>query len=243
MLNNVFIGTSGWSYSHWKTQFYKTTPKKDWLSYYSQKFNSVEINSTFYRLQREETFEKWALTTPDDFVFSIKANRYLTHTKKLKDPDSSINLEMEHAKELGDKLAVVLWQLPASFKINIQRLENFIHALKQWQDVRHTIEFRHTSWFEVVVKQLLSENKIAICQSDAKSWPMWSEVNTDFVYIRLHGHTETYVSSYSNASLQSWAEKIRHWQGEGKAVYVYFDNDAYAHAPKNALQLSRLLME
>lgn len=240
---DIHIGTSGWSYRHWKARFYKNTPARDWLSFYAQHLNSMEINGTFYRLQNPNTFNKWYSATPDNFCFSLKANRYLTHTKKLLEPESSINLEREHALYLDDKLKVVLWQLPANFLKNISRLEKFINALTTWQEVRHTIEFRHKSWFDIDIKNMLAENNIAICQSDAVDWPLWSEISTNLVYIRLHGHKETYISSYSTTLLHSWAKKIHQWLKEKKQVYVYFDNDAYAHAPLNAMQLTEMLQQ
>ena len=143
--SNSYIGTSGWKYQHWKPRFYQDIPKSRWLSYCASQFNSVEVNSTFYRLQSEKTFQRWYQETPDDFRFTIKANRYLTHTKRLRNAVDSINLEKQHAHALGDKLAVVLWQLPGNFSININRLNHFLEALKRWDSVRHTIEFRHNS--------------------------------------------------------------------------------------------------
>ena len=241
MTDNIYIGTSGWSYQHWKERFYQATPQKDWLNFYAQRLNSVEINGTFYRLQQAETFKKWYSTTPDNFRFSLKANRYLTHAKKLLDPEPSITIEREHAQHLENKLAVVLWQLPANFQKNILRLERFVNALTVWQEVCHVIEFRHASWFDLEVEDLLAKHKIAICQSDAADWPLWSTIVADLVYIRLHGHTETYVSSYSTARLRSWAENISLWRSEGKSVFVYFDNDAFAHAPLNAICLNEML--
>lgn len=142
---------------------------------------------------------------------------------------------------LGDKLVVVLWQLPANFQKNILRLERFVNALTVWQEVRHVIEFRHASWFDIEVEDLLARYKIAVCQSDAVDWPLWSNIVSDMVYIRLHGHTETYVSSYSTVRLQSWVENIRRWRSDEKPVFVYFDNDAFAHAPLNAICLSEML--
>lgn len=237
----IYVGTSGWAYRHWREKFYQTTPQRDWLSFYAQRLKSVEINGTFYRLQNPATLEKWYSVTPEDFYFSLKANRYLTHNKKLLDPESSIVIEREHSRPLRDKLKVVLWQLPANFYKNVPRLEAFVSALSVWNEVRHTIEFRHSSWFDNEVKEVLTKNHVAICQSDAADWPMWSAISTNLVYVRLHGHTATYSSSYSTASLKSWAEKIRQWHANDINVYIYFDNDAYTHAPVNAMQLRDIL--
>lgn len=243
MSEKLFIGTSGWSYQHWKETFYHSTPPKDWLRYYSEKFNSVEINGTFYRLQSAETIKKWFYSTPENFRFSLKAHRYLTHSKKLIDPEAAIIIERDHAFYLGEKLAVVLWQLPVNFSINIERLKCFITGLALWQEVRHVVEFRHSSWFVPQVRDLLQYNHIAICQSDSADWPMWADASSDIVYARLHGHSETYVSPYSNNSLTQWSKKIKSWQQKGKIVFVYFDNDTNAHAPKNALTLRSMISE
>ncbi len=241
MSTNAYIGTSGWNYPHWKTRFYKNTPKSKWLLYYASQFNSLEINSTFYRLQSQTTFQRWRNETPDNFRMSIKANRYLTHNKRLKNADDSIMLEKSHASALEPKLAVVLWQLPANFGINADRLNQFVNALKHWDTVRHAMEFRHDSWFNDTTAELLTQNSIAVCQSDAGDWPCWQQVTTDFVYIRLHGKPRTYASNYSIATLNKWASQIRLWLKQQRDVYVYFDNDADTRAPFNALTLRNLL--
>ena len=236
-----YIGTSGWSYPHWKQKFYHDTAQKDWLRYCAERFTGIEINSSFYHLQRQEIFAGWGQQTPAAFRFSLKANRYLTHNKKLNDPDKSISLERERAKGLGNKLAVVLWQLPGQFQINLRRLETFSTALEQWKEARHCIEFRHPSWFTDDVADCLHKHRIAVCQSDAADWKLWDIVTTDFVYVRLHGHTITYESSYNLASLSKWVIKLQNWLNEGRDVHVYFDNDAKAAAPRNAMQLQEML--
>jgi len=237
----TYIGTSGWNYQHWKPRFYPNTPKAQWLSYCASQFNSIEVNSTFYRLQSEKTFLRWYRETPDYFRFAIKANRYLTHTKRLRNAEDSITLEKQHAQALGDKLAVVLWQLPGNFTININRLSHFIEALKNWDSTRHTIEFRHSSWFDDSVAELLSQNNIAVCQSDAGDWPLWQCVTADFIYVRLHGKPQTYVSNYSVTKLGKWANQTKLWLKQKRDVFIYFDNDAEVKAPFNALSLQKLL--
>ena len=241
MSNKAYIGTSGWNYPHWKRRFYHTTPKSQWLSFYAANFSSIEINATFYRLQSEKTMRRWYQLTPDNFRFTIKANRYLTHTKRLRNPEQSIALEQQHAQHLAEKLSVVLWQLPGNFKININRLQQFLDALQEWDKVKHCIEFRHSSWFEDDVADLLSQHNVAVCQSDAGDWPIWQQVTADFVYTRLHGRPSTYVSNYSSAKLSIWASEIQAWLNQGRDVYVYFDNDADGRAPLNAMSLSKLL--
>jgi uncharacterized protein YecE (DUF72 family) len=240
-VSRFYIGTSGWNYQEWQDSFYTGIVRKDRLRFYAERLPAVEINGTFYRLQTPDTFKKWADETPATFRFAIKANRYLTHHKKLVDPAASVLIEKSHAEALKEKLAVVLWQLPGLVKKDRVKLQRFIAALLQWQSVRHTVEFRHRSWFDDETAHYLAEAGIAVCLSDAEAWPMWDRVTTDLVYIRLHGHTQTYVSSYSTPELMQWTERIEQWLRQGKQVHVYFDNTAKGAAPHNALELQKLL--
>ncbi|WP_442496757.1 DUF72 domain-containing protein [Methylobacter sp. sgz302048] len=240
-MSQFYIGTSGWNYPDWQDGFYAGIIRRDRLKFYAQQFPAVEINGTFYRLQSPDTFQKWAQETPANFRFAIKANRYLTHHKKLMDPAASVLIEKNHAEALKEKLAVVLWQLPGLVKKDLVKLQRFIAALLQWKNVRHTVEFRHASWFDDETAHYLAEAGIAVCLSDAEAWPMWDRVTTDLVYIRLHGHTQTYVSSYSEPELAQWAERIEQWLKQDKQVHVYFDNTAQGAAPHNALELQKLL--
>jgi len=242
-VSQLYIGTSGWSYQHWKDCFYNGIARKNWLKFYASHFSAVEINGTFYRLQSPETFSRWFDETPETFRFSIKAHRYLTHNKKLLDPDASVLIEKNHAIALQGKLAAVLWQLPATLRKDLTRLKVFLQALQQWPEVRHIVEFRHRSWFDDETADCLTEAAIANCLSDANDWPLWERVTTDFVYIRLHGHTRTYASSYNSPELAQWAEFIAHWLKQRKQVHVYFDNDAECAAPFNALELKTLLQD
>ncbi|MFZ2170923.1 MAG: DUF72 domain-containing protein [Methylococcaceae bacterium] len=239
-MSRLYIGTSGWSYQHWQNCFYTGAARKDWLKFYAERFSAVEINGTFYRLQNPGTFKKWFDETPATFRFALKANRYLTHNKKLLDPEASLLIEKNHAEALGEKLATVLWQLPGMLKKDLSRLKGFIDALQQWSEVRHTIEFRHESWFDEETADCLAQAEIAVCLSDAETWPMWDRITSNLVYIRLHGHMRTYASSYSNSELAYWAECIARWSGQDKEVHVYFDNDAECAAPFNALALQSL---
>jgi len=205
------------------------------------RFTALEVNATHYRLQSAATFRRWRNETPPAFRFAVKANRYLTHSKKLKDPLPAIGTERSRAAALREKLAVVLWQLPRNFHCNLARLATFARALRRWPAARHAIEFRHPSWFCAEVAACLGEHRIALCQSDAADWPLWDAVTTDLVYVRLHGHALTYASSYSEHELRAWARKARRWLREGRDVHVYFDNDAAGAAPRNALRLLALL--
>ncbi|MGJ0431352.1 DUF72 domain-containing protein [Methylobacter sp.] len=242
-MSRFYVGTSGWNYPDWQDDFYAGIIRRDRLKFYAQQFPAVEINGTFYRLQSPDTFQKWAQETPANFRFAIKANRYLTHHKKLMDPAASVLIEKNHAEALKEKLAVVLWQLPGLVKKDLVKLQQFIAALLQWKNVRHTVEFRHASWFDDETAHYLAEAGLAVCLSDAEAWPMWDRVTTDLVYIRLHGHTQTYVSSYSKPELAQWADRIEQWLKQDKQVHVYFDNTAQGAAPHNALELQKLLQD
>ncbi len=238
MPGRVFIGTSGWSYDGWKDGFFRDVPRTSWLEYCADHFSGLEINGTFYRLQSEKTLRRWAERTPDDFTFTAKGHRYVTHNKKLKDADETVVTSRDNMRPLGKKLAVVVWQFPKQFSKKLERLEDFARALsRRWTAVRHTIEFRHASWFSDDVADVLSSHRLAVCQSDAADWPMWDAVTTDLVYVRLHGHTRTYASRYSAGSLDAWARKIRRWTNDGHDVHAYFDNDAEGAAPYDALKL------
>lgn len=241
MAGRAFIGTSGWIYDGWRHDFYEGRPAREWLRYCAARFSAIEVDATFYRLQSVQTFRRWRGETPPAFRFAIKAHRYLTHNKKLKDPLPGIRLERDRAAGLGEKLAVVLWQLPRNFHRNLERLAGFARALRAWRRPRHAIEFRHASWFDDEVAACLRGHRIAVCQSDAADWPRWDAVTTDLVYVRLHGRDVTYASNYSEPELRAWAGKARRWMGEGRDVHVYFDNDAYGDAPRNAARLMALL--
>lgn len=237
MTPGLFIGTSGWNYDSWRGGFYGRIRGKDWLRFCAARFTGIEVNATFYRLQTQDTFRRWRDETPRDFRFAIKANRYLTHNKKLTDPLAAIRLERDRARGLGDKLSAVVWQLPGRFGKNMSRLEGFCRASRYWRAVRHAIEFRDASWFDDEVADCLRHYRIAVCQSDAADWPLWDAVTTDMVYVRLHGHETTYVSDYTEQQLREWATRVRRWQRRRCTVHVYFDNDALGHAPRNAMRM------
>ncbi len=241
MAGKAYIGTSGWNYKGWRHSFYGDTPQKQWLRFCAEHFSSIEVNSTFYRLQEKSTFKKWRDETPKGFPFAIKGHRYVTHNKKLLDVEKSVIRCRESASPLGKRLAAVVWQLPAFLKKDIERLEKFLRNLRHWKSTRHAIEFRDKSWFDDEVADCLERHAVAICMSDAPDWPMWDRVTTDVVYIRLHGHTRKYASSYSKPALGKWATRTQRWLEENRAVHVYFDNDAEGAAPRNALRLLEML--
>jgi uncharacterized protein YecE (DUF72 family) len=241
MPGRAFIGTSGWNYAGWSDDFYAGVRRKSWLEYYSGCFNSLEVDGTFYHLIKEKVAKSWYERTPADFHFAVKGHRYITHVKRLEPPDKSLKLQRNSTAALGEKLSAILWQLPPNLHKDMRKLTAFVTMLATWHEVRHAIEFRDTSWFDNEVADLMASQQVAVCQSDAATWPMWQAVTTDLVFVRLHGHESTYASDYGEKSLRLWARRIRRWLREGRDVHVYFDNDAKGHAPWNARELAEIL--
>lgn len=242
MAGEVYIGTSGWSYEEWKDDFYRKVPRSRWLEHYGEQFGALEINATFYRLQSEGTLASWANRTPRDFVFCAKGHRYLTHMTGLKGAEAAVRRTRDNMQALGEKLRVVLWQFPASFQREMGVFGEFVEVLeREWSQVRHAVELRHPSWMDEEVAELLSEKRIGVCQADAPDFRLWDVVTTDFVYVRLHGHTRKYISSYRGELLEEWAEKLRGWRREGLDAYVFFDNTAEGAAPRDARRLREIL--
>jgi uncharacterized protein YecE (DUF72 family) len=237
----AWIGTSGWTYDVWRDDFYAGVPRAQWLAHYARQFDAVEVNATFYHTLKPETFAHWREATPRRFRFAIKGTRYATHVKRLDVDAGVIARARAPAAKLGDKLAVVVWQLPAQLARDDARLARFIGRLARWKGPRHAIEFRHPSWFEPTVERALADAGLASVLSDAADWPMWDAVTTDLAYARLHGHTATYSSAYGRRALTQWARRARQWLAEGREVHVYFDNTDAGHAVADAAILARLL--
>ncbi len=235
------IGTSGWTYRGWRSGFYAGVPQKKWLPFCAERFTGIEVNATFYRTIKETTFERWRTETPDDFAFALKGSRFITHLRRLADPQESVERQRGDAVALGDKLAAMLWQLPKSLEKDMALISRFADALDRWPAARHTVEFRHESWFDDEVAQCLGAHRIAVCLSDAADWPLWDTVTTDFVYLRLHGHTRTYASAYGDDALRDWATRVRRWLRQGREVHVYFDNDVEGAAPYDAMRLMEMV--
>ncbi|HZO15195.1 MAG TPA: DUF72 domain-containing protein [Polyangiaceae bacterium] len=230
-----FIGTSGWRYKSWRAHLYQGVPERAWLAHASRVFNALEVNGSFYTRIKPETYRRWYEETPADFCFTLKGHRFVTHYKRLRDTAPSIAMLRDPARELGDKLRAVVWQLPANFVADVPKLDGFLADLHQeWPDMRHALELRHRSWFNDDVAKRLRSARVAVCIADAPDFPMWREVTTDLVYVRLHGHTRKYASSYSRPHLERWALDAQHWLDEGREVHVYFDNDAEGAAVRNA---------
>jgi len=235
----LHIGTSGWHYKHWIGTFYPDgTREADQLSLYLQSFNTVELNNSFYHLPDAKTFKNWAAVTPDDFIFSVKGSRFITHMKKLNVLKADINRFLNRVNKLGDKVGPILFQLPPRWKLNIERLEAFLSRLDD--QYRYVFEFRNNTWYDEQVYDLLRQYNCAFCIYELAGHHSPEEVTADFVYIRLHGPGAKYQGSYSTAILKKWATKCKAWQKAGKDVYIYFDNDQAGYAAFNALKLQEL---
>jgi uncharacterized protein YecE (DUF72 family) len=235
----VRIGTSGWHYAHWKGSFYpEGLSPGEYFPFYARQFHTAEINNTFYRMPSAETVRAWREMAPPGFVFSVKASRYITHMKKLKDPSEPVRAFLGTMKPLGDRLGPVLFQLPPRFRVNAERLRAFLRALPKGG--RYAFEFRDHTWFHDEVCEALEKRGAALCIYDLEGTVSPAKVTADFVYVRLHGPDGAYAGKYGARALRGWADAIQSWAGEGRDVYCYFDNDEKGYAAKNALELSRL---
>jgi len=267
----TYIGISGYDYKGWRGRFYPDeVPARRWLEHASRRFNSIELNGTSYSLKSPAVFERWVTEVPDrDFVFAVKGGRFITHNLKLRNAEASLgNFFASGVLALGRKTGPFLWQLPATYRFDADRLAGFMrllprsagaaeavaqrhdHRLRRGALVaavadvryRHAFEVRHPSYFHREFFDLLRAHGMAFVIADtAGKFPYAEEVTADFVYVRLHGSEELYASGYTDAELDSWAAKVRSWRsarGEARDVYVYFDNDAKVHAPFDAERLA-----
>jgi len=266
-LTGIRVGISGWVYPAWRGTFYpKGLAQRGELGYAADHLTSIEINGTFYALQRPKSFQHWHDETPDDFVFAVKGGRFITHLKKLADPEAPLaNFFASGVLALGRKLGPVLWQLPPTLGYDEERLVHFFETLPRTtasaaalaahhddrlsedrvltttsvdQPIRHALEVRHESFVTGRVADVLRAHDVAAVVADtAGRWPMLDVVTSDFVYVRLHGADELYVSGYTDDALDAWAERVRRWRDSGLDTYVYFDNDAKVRAPYDAMAL------
>lgn len=236
----IRIGTSGWMYDDWRGSFYPEGLKRArWLDFYGRHFDTVEVNATFYRLPSRESFEDWARLTPPGFLFAVKASRFITHVKRLREPEEPIRRLFAAAEGLGEKLGPVLFQLPPRFPADPERLAYFLSALPSGQ--RAAFEFRDPSWLSEPIYALLRRHDAAFCIADAPEFPRAEEITASYLYLRLHGRTQLYASEYSEEELRDYAAKLRAWTAPGRDAYVYFDNDVAARAVRNADTLRDLL--
>jgi len=236
----IYAGTSGWSYPHWKNVFYpEALSQRNWLDYYVKFFNCVELNVTFYRLLKKEVFENWYKKTPADFYFIAKGSRFITHIKKLKDIEQPLDLFINNASGLKHKLCVVLWQFPASFKKDVDKLNTFFKLLKKTK-LRHSFEFRNQTWFDEQVYELCREYNFCLCIADSDRFPCEKVITADYLYLRFHARGSLYNSNYSGKQLKDWAKFAAEFK-KGKDIFAFFNNDGQGFAVKNALKFRELL--
>jgi uncharacterized protein YecE (DUF72 family) len=238
-MSELRIGCSGWSYKDWKGPFYPPgTKDADRLAYYATRFDTAEINASFYRLPSESMVEGWARRAPAGFPFAWKVSRFITHNKKLNDCAASVALVFGRMAALGDHYGPALIQLPPQLRRNDQRLADFLKLLPKSR--RHTVEFRHESWYAPEVFRILADFDASLCISDHHSAPAPWEVTASWVYVRGHGPGGRYRGRYPQAELAGWAGRIGGWRAEGRDVYAYFDNDVKSAAPFDSERLIEL---
>jgi len=266
-VGKIRIGISGWNYAGWRGDFYpKGLVQRLELAHAAERMTSIEINGSFYSLQRPSSYAAWREQTPDDFVFAVKGGRFITHMKKLAGVETALaNFFASGVLALGPKLGPVLWQLPPNLGFDAERLSTFFEQLPRTtgaaaevakrhdskvpddraltvaeddRPIRHALEVRHHSFATPEAVALLRAHDIAFVVADtAGRWPLVEEVTSDHMYVRLHGDTELYTSGYTPEALDRWAQKVRGWADAGQDVYVYFDNDAKGYAPHDAMAL------
>jgi uncharacterized protein YecE (DUF72 family) len=234
----IHIGTSGWSYDDWKGKFYPVDiPKTRWFEYYSKHFKTVELNSTFYHLPNPKTIRKWKFNTPAGFIYSVKASRYITHIKRLKDCAEPVERFFRAIKPLKPETGAVLYQLPPNSKLNLDRLEDFIKLLPK--KYNHVFEFRNKSWYCRDISKLLDKYGCGFCIHDMQKLesPKW--ITGELLYVRFHGSEGKYRGSYPYQKLSSFAKWTKQNNRKIKQGFVYFNNDYNANASKNALYLKK----
>jgi uncharacterized protein YecE (DUF72 family) len=235
-----FIGTSGWHYDHWRGNFYpQELSKRDWLNYYSQNFNTVEINASFYRLPRESTFDTWYRSVFKGFCFSLKVSRFITHIKRLKDSQEPLRTLTIRAEHLGNNLGPLLYQLPPNMHRDNIRLETFLRLLDN--RLRHIFEFRHQSWMDDSVFELLKKYNAGFCVYDMPGFTSPVTATTDLAYVRFHGRDNLYSSCYRDSELADWAKRLEKMSSNLQNLYIYFNNDAGGFAIQNARTLRKYL--
>jgi uncharacterized protein YecE (DUF72 family) len=239
------VGTSGWHYKSWHGPFYPQSLKiKDFLIHYAGCFDTAEINNSFYRLPTEQAVKVWRESVPEGFLFAWKVSRFITHMKKLKGIEESIDLVFGRMAGLGDAFGPVLFQLPPMLRANEENLERLARCLSLVpKDRRIAFEFRHPSWYDEQTFRILRDHNAALCLSDHADAPAPWLTTADYVYVRAHGTNGRYAGSYSEEALGGWASQIAEWRRNGRDVYVYFDNDIKSAAPGDAQTLLKLLEE
>jgi uncharacterized protein YecE (DUF72 family) len=244
----VYIGTSGWVYTDWQARFYPAKlPSKKRLNFYSCHFETTEVNYSFYHIPRPETYRNWATQVPEKFLFAVKTHRSITHIRRLKNIADIWQKFLRNTLELGAKLGPILFQLPPSLQADTSLLEFLLSGICKkapTSELRLAIEFRHASWFEPGILDLMRAHGTCLVIAHSERYPLApNEATADFVYIRLHGPGQLFASTYSPQELASWAQIILSWAKKGKTVFVYFNNDFHAAAVKNARTLLSMLSD
>lgn len=230
------IGCSGWQYQHWRGDFYPAgLPQSRWFAHYAGTFDTVEINNSFYRLPEAGTFEAWKHQAPPGFLYAVKASRFLTHMKKLKEPEDALSRFFENARHLSPHIGPILYQLPPGWSVDVGRFEHFLRALPK--RYRHTVEFRDPSWYDERIFDLLRRYGVALCLHDMQASATGRMTVGPFVYVRFHHGTAKYGGRYSDERLDEWADWLALQVAEGMDVFAYFNNDTGGHAPRDAVRL------
>jgi len=245
----IYIGISGWVYSHWERKFYpENLSSKDKFKYFSQQFKTAEVNYSFYRLPKVSTYQKWYSQTPDDFLFGVKESRYITHVKRLKGVKRPWETFVKNALNLKEKLGPILFQFPPSFRAteeNVKRLEEFLKFIRlnprRYPLLKYAFEFRHKSFCDKKIYGLLKKFNTAWVIADSPKYPRVDKFTADFSYVRMHGSDIMFSSKYTEKELGELADKIRNWQRETKEIFIYFNNDTEGFAIDNAKTLGKLL--
>lgn len=236
----IYIGTSGWCYDSWSGVFYpESVSGSERLKFYAEHFNTVEINSSFYHLPKPEAFTGWARKTPDNFKFAVKASRYITHIKRLKDCDDAVSRLIDAASSLGEKLSLFLFQLPANLKEDYKKLESFLKILPE--KYSYVFEFRDESWFCDEIYKLLDKRGCGIVISSSPEFPYYDVVTGGICYLRMHGSKSLYNSKYTDKELEECVNIVIKYQSHGYISYIYFNNDAHGYAIDNAETLKHML--
>ena len=237
---DIRIGCSGWNYKHWRERFYpKGLPVARWFQFYAEHFDTVEINNSFYRLPPPETFAKWRDQAPPGFCYAVKANRYITQAKKLLDPEEPLERMMTSVRHMGDRLGPILYQLPPSLGLNLDRLEQFLAVLPK--DVTSVFEFRDKSWYVPETYEMLERHGASFCAHDmAKSASPRLAVGP-VAYVRFHGGVGKYWGRYSDERLLDWADWMLKQSKAGRSVWAYFNNDIHADAIQDAQTLKSMV--
>jgi uncharacterized protein YecE (DUF72 family) len=239
-MGKLWIGTSGWHYKHWLGNFYPAgLPSSRMLAHYIEKFETVELNNSFYKLPAQTALLTWRDSTPSHFHFAVKGSRFLTHMKKLNNAEQGLDRFLSAVEVLGPKLGPILFQLPPNWQLDFDRLASFLAILPRYH--RYVFEFRNSTWNTPQIYELLAQHNVGYCIFDLAGYLSPIQVTADFAYIRLHGPGGKYQGSYSDTALAEWAEKIGVWMKKLKAIYVYFDNDDSGYAPRDALRLKYLI--